>query len=177
MTSPFPRSANVASMCCREKADTAFEESDFDTAKKELQDILNLESVKTNQYARDAERELNNIAQTKTKIAQRLMDEADAAARARKFVLARTNYEKALRLDPASTGNALAGLGRLRKSAEDDYNLAMILKREDPKRALGLLDDVRDRVPRTNKLYQLAQREIHRIKAELGEPDANEHEP
>ena len=160
----------------REKADQAFEAADFDAAKKELEDILNLESVKTNQYARDAERELNNVDQTRTKIAQKLMDEADAAIRARNFVLARSNYEKVLRLDPASMRAALSELEKLRKAAEEDYNLAMILKREEPQRALKLLHDAMDRVSRANKLYQLAQMQMHRIKADLGEPDAEEPE-
>jgi len=141
----------------RQAADTAIEEADFEAAKRALEMILDAASPNDNQYAKAAQKDLDDLAQMRTRTAQKLMAEAAQAERERNFVLARENYQRVLVLDPDSRADALAKLAEMRRTAQVDYNLAMRDRKTNPERARKLLHEVMDRLVPTDHFYRLAE--------------------
>jgi len=161
----------------RENADEAFADLEFDQARKELEAIVQLESAETNRYARNAQAELDTLDQLRANAGRKLLDEAEAAVRERKFVLAREKYYKVLTFDPAKRPAVFKALDDLRRDARQDFNVAVnILKRRDPEKAIKVLQEVKDRVEADDDLQQLAENEILKIRLEQNNKNQQESE-
>ena len=150
----------------RQEAWKAMGENKFHDAEASWKAIVNLEPNKKNPYALEAERELKLLPERKRVAAQQSVREANRALDTREF---RTAYEKlsdALILDPQNT-DAINGLDKLKRAARMDYNLAINVRKDNPKKALQLLVDVMDRVSPTDNLYGQAERQAQAIREEL----------
>jgi len=165
--SDSPTYARIQSVLkTQERADQALQTARLDLAREQLAAILQLEPNKNNAYVRRAQARLSSLPQFAKALAQRLAEEAQAAVEERKFAEARRKFEEALLLD-ASNEAARTGLAQLRKDAVWDYNNALQLIRKEPEKALKLLNDVKDRLPPTDKYYRNADARILQIRERL----------
>ena len=152
------------------RANDALKTDRFDLVKQELNKILELESNNKNAYVREARTRLS--PEFAKAMAQRLAEEADEAMRERRFAEARQKFDEALRLDSGNSA-ARSGMAELKDGAIWDYNTALQLIRKDPQKALALLNDVKDRLPPTDKFYQDAESRIQRITERLKSDSAD----
>lgn len=146
----------------RERYTEAIKADQFDQAEAALQEIIRRENAPDSRYAREAQRNLDNLPVLIQSTAALLVDKASLAVDQRDYRAARKDYENALRLDPASV-KAREGLKALEISAIREYNIALQLPKDNPDQALLILYDVRDRLSPTHRLYSRAEAEIFRL--------------
>lgn len=150
-------------MAALANAERAMTDADFQKAGEEIAKVLQLETRKTNFYAAKAARLKAEMPKRRSDLAQSLIDQADLAVRKRDFANGRRNYEKALALDPGRSATIIARLGELRKTGIMDYNRALQIWRTQPKDAMKLLQEVKDRLPPFDSYYKHADALMLRI--------------